>query len=180
MICFVRNMDIQDNKINVDIFIIGAGLAGMIAAIEAAKSNQKIVISTKSIFGKSGASYITRAGFSVVFNDKNIKDSPQNHFRDTIKSGAGINNKRLVKLLVEKAPKLIKKLTDYGIKFEHKKYLGGGHSFPRMIYTKNKNGPDITIPLSSYIKKQSNIRDSATSGCFGRIQKEKYFYCRLL
>lgn len=156
-------MNAKDKKVNsrqikTDILIIGSGLAGMIAAIEAAKSKEEITILAKDIFSKSGTTHVTRAGFSVVLKDKNIKDSPRNHFIDTIKSGKGINNKRLVKLLVEKAPQYIEKLTNYGIRLEQKKYLGGGHSLPRMIYTKNKNGSDITTPLSKYIKKEKNIK----------------------
>jgi fumarate reductase (CoM/CoB) subunit A len=149
---------IKHVPIDTDILIVGAGLAGMIAAIEAAKSKQKVTLLTKNSFGKSGASYITRAGFSVVLKNKNSEDNPQIHFEDTIKSGKKINNRKLVKLLVEKAPEYIKRLADYGVKFEWKKYLGGGHSYPRMIYTKNKNGPDITLPMSKFIRRQSNVK----------------------
>ena len=101
-------MNAKDKKVNsrqikTDILIIGSGLAGMIAAIEAAKSKEEITILAKDIFSKSGTTHVTRAGFSVVLKDKNITDSPRNHVTRTIKSTNQIAAKDLVNFRLEHA-----------------------------------------------------------------------------
>lgn len=153
----------QTKIIKTDIFIIGAGLAGMTAAIEVLKADKSLVIATKGRFGRSGSSYITRAGFSVALGDKNPKDNPEKHYKDTLKSGKCINDKKLVRLFVNLAPKYLCELEKYGVKFDKKgdkfrQYLGGGHTYSRMIYTINKNGPDITLPLSQFIQRQDKTQ----------------------
>ncbi len=152
----------RDETLVTDILIAGGGLSGMIASLESAKAGNKIVLTSKGKFGNDGASYITRAGFSVAFENTESSDSKDLYFKDIIKSGCNINNPELVHTLVNLAPKLIDYLSNNGVHFDiinnhFKQYLGGGHSRSRMLYTVNKNGADITLPLSEKVKKQPNI-----------------------
>lgn len=146
--------------ISTDILVIGGGLAGMLASMEAARSGQQILLLSKGPFGRSGSSYICRAGFSVVLD--NDADSTHSHFEDTIRSGQGLCDPELVRVFAEQAPHLVRALEQYGVRF-HKEsgrflpYLGGGHSHARMVYTVNKNGPDMTLPLAERVRSAANI-----------------------
>jgi len=85
--------------IQTDILILGAGGAGLCAALHAADSGKKIkiLIVTKAIIGKGGCSRMVQGGYNVVLNPA---DSFEKHFQDTLKGGQFINNQDLAWTLV--------------------------------------------------------------------------------
>src|SRR3569623_63902 len=90
--------------IDADILIIGAGGAGLLAAVHARRMSPKlrIVVAVKGILGQSGCTRMVQGGYNAVLN---AADSLDRHFHDTIKGGAYINNQELAWKLEEEATK---------------------------------------------------------------------------
>jgi succinate dehydrogenase / fumarate reductase flavoprotein subunit/fumarate reductase flavoprotein subunit len=150
------------NKVSIpvvqtDILILGAGGAGLCAALHAADSGKKIkvLIVTKSIIGKGGCSRMVQGGYNVVLNPA---DSFQKHFQDTLKGGQFVNNQDLAWTLVNVAPERIKEMeTKYGCFFDrnpdgsiHQKPFAG-QSFDRTVHKGDLTGIEIVSRLSEQV-----------------------------
>lgn len=107
----------------VEFLIVGAGVAGLRAAIEASQAGNVLVL-TKDRLTESTSEY-AQGGIAVALSDD---DEVSLHEQDTIQAGAGLCNKEAVKALVEEGPKQIEKLIEWGIEFDHD---GGRLSFTR-------------------------------------------------
>jgi succinate dehydrogenase/fumarate reductase flavoprotein subunit len=143
--------------IQTDILILGAGGAGLCAALHAADSGKKIkvLIVTKAIIGKGGCSRMVQGGYNVVLN---FADSFQKHFQDTLKGGQFVNNQDLAWTLVNVAPERIKEMeTKYGCFFDrnpdgaiHQKPFAG-QSFDRTVHKGDLTGIEIMSRLSEQV-----------------------------
>ncbi len=141
-----------------DVMIIGGGIAGLRATIEAESFGVKSVLVSKDSLEQSGNTILSRSGFSVP--GLNIQDSPHLFFKDTYKSGYNIGDKKLIKILALETLSAVNELKKWGVEFEISKkkfklYLTGGHSIPRTIYTSNKTGRDILFILKERINNSS-------------------------
>ena len=94
-------------SIKTDILILGAGGAGLMAALNAYDANDKldILLAAKGVLGKGGCSRMVQGGFNVVLNPA---DSHLKHFTDTLKGGQFINNQELAWNLITTATRVIK------------------------------------------------------------------------
>jgi len=143
--------------VQTDLLILGAGGAGLCAALHAADSGKKIKILmvTKAIIGKGGCSRMVQGGYNVVLNPA---DSCEKHFIDTLKGGQFINNQELAWTLVTVAPSRIKEMeTKYGCFFDrnpdgtiHQKPFAG-QSFDRTVHKGDLTGIEIVSRLSEQI-----------------------------
>ncbi len=143
--------------IQTDILILGAGGAGLCAALHAADSGKKIKILmvTKSIISKGGCSRMVQGGYNVVLNPN---DSWDKHFMDTLKGGQFINDQELAWTLVTVATERIKEMeTKYGCFFDrnpdgtiHQKPFAG-QSFDRTVHKGDLTGIEIVSRLSEQI-----------------------------
>ena len=143
--------------VQTDILILGAGGAGLCAALHAADSGKKIkiLIVTKAIIGKGGCSRMVQGGYNVVLNPA---DSFEKHFQDTLKGGQFINNQDLAWTLVNVAPERIKEMeTKYGCFFDrnpdgtiHQKPFAG-QSFDRTVHKGDLTGIEIVSRLSEQV-----------------------------
>jgi succinate dehydrogenase/fumarate reductase flavoprotein subunit len=155
--------------IDADILIIGAGGAGLLAAVHARRISPKlrIVIAVKGILGQSGCTRMVQGGYNAVLNPA---DSLDRHFHDTIKGGAFINNQELAWKLVEEAPKRIIELENrIGCMFDrnpdgtiHQKAFAG-QSFDRTVHKGDLTGIEI----------MSNLRDYVLEGDFTVLQETR-------
>lgn len=146
--------------IETDLLILGAGGAGLCAALHAADAGKKIkiLIVTKSIIGKGGCSRMVQGGYNVVLNPN---DSFEKHFTDTLKGGQYINNQDLAWELVNTAPQRIREMeTKYGCFFDrnpdgsiHQKPFAG-QSFDRTVHKGDLTGIEIISRLSEQIFKR--------------------------
>jgi succinate dehydrogenase/fumarate reductase flavoprotein subunit len=146
--------------IETDLLILGAGGAGLCAALHAADAGKKIriLMVTKSIMGKGGCSRMVQGGYNVVLNPN---DSFEKHFTDTLKGGQFINNQDLAWELVNTAPQRIKEMeTKYGCFFDrnpdgsiHQKPFAG-QSFDRTVHKGDLTGIEIISRLSEQIFKR--------------------------
>ena len=140
-----------------DILIIGAGGAGLLAALHAHEADRrlKIVIAVKGLLGQSGCTRMVQGGYNAVLNPA---DSLQRHFQDTMKGGAFLNNQELAWILVEDAPKRIIELENkVGCLFDrredgtiHQKPFAG-QSFDRTVHKGDLTGIEIMSNLRDYI-----------------------------
>ena len=143
--------------VKTDLLILGAGGAGLCAALHAADAGKKIKILmvAKSIIGKGGCSRMVQGGYNVVLNPS---DSFEKHFGDTLKGGQFINNQDLAWELVTKAPERIKEMeTQYGCFFDrnpdgsiHQKPFAG-QSFDRTVHKGDLTGIEIISRLSEQV-----------------------------
>jgi succinate dehydrogenase / fumarate reductase flavoprotein subunit/fumarate reductase flavoprotein subunit len=144
------------DEIETDILIIGAGGAGLLAALHAREisSKLKIAIAVKGLLGQSGCTRMVQGGYNAVLNPA---DSLDRHFADTIKGGAWINYQELAWKMVEEAPRRIIELENKsGCLFDrnpdgtiHQKPFAG-QSFDRTVHRGDLTGIEI----------MSNLRDS--------------------
>jgi succinate dehydrogenase/fumarate reductase flavoprotein subunit len=124
-----------DSIIAADVLIIGAGNAGLRAAIAAAEKGAKTVIISKSPF-PGGSSVVSGGLIEASFGEG---DSEELHFRETVDSGAYLSNQRLTQVLVSEIKDRIFDLEDYGVVFlrdgssKFKLVSNGGTSIPRSL-----------------------------------------------
>ncbi len=140
-----------------DILILGAGGAGLFAALHAYDRNPrlKVVVATKGLIGKGGCSRMVQGGLNVVLNEK---DSLENHFQDTLKGGGFINNQELAWTLVSDAPKAVHELeVKVGCFFDrgedgkiHQKPFAG-QSFDRTVHVADLTGIQLISRMTDQI-----------------------------
>ncbi|HID65183.1 MAG TPA: FAD-dependent oxidoreductase [Anaerolineae bacterium] len=139
-----------------DVLIIGGGATALIAALEARKEVDDVVMVCKGKVGRSGNTIVSAAQFAV--SDPDSPDSVEQHFQDTLLGGQGINDEALVQLLTSQVGHRVRDLERYGVPFvrvkgELRRQLSPGHSSPRCVsvqagdYPKATQGLSITLPL---------------------------------
>ena len=140
-----------------DILVIGSGIAGLSFSIKIAqaRSDLKITIVTKNNIADSNTKY-AQGGIAAVWNTK--MDSTAKHIADTIDAGDKLNDKDVVKMVVEQGPELVNELINWGVKFDKASNgefeLGreGGHSEYRVLHHKDITGWEIKRALIDKVK----------------------------
>ena len=130
-----------------DIVIIGGGIAGLIAAIEAKNSTNKVAIITKGNLFKSNSSNAS-GGINATL-DAQDKQSIEQHIEDTLSGACGLGNKKTITYMCTQAPKIIAKLVSYGVDFDKdanghiaQRYFSGGNT-KRTCFVGDKTGAAI-------------------------------------
>ena len=148
------------NQKKTDILIVGLGLAGMTAAITAAKSGKKITIITKTDSLVSGNTPWAQGG--IVY--KGLNDSPKKLKSDILNAGAGHCWEEAVDHLCKHGPRLVKEilLDTLNTKFDKedeglKRVAEGAHSDSRVIYNQDKTGLSIHQAALSYLQQLDNV-----------------------
>src|ERR1700709_1142213 len=100
-----------------DVVVIGAGGAGLRAAIEARLAGKKTAIISKSLFGKAHT-VMAEGGAAASMGNVNSNDNWMVHFRDTMRGGKFLNNFRMAELHAKEAPERIWELETYGALFD--------------------------------------------------------------
>lgn len=142
--------------INTDVLIIGGGIAGLRAAIEARKQGVDVLLVSRTRAGYSNNSVVSKGGFCAACPMSNAEDTPEIHFQDTISAGRFINDPKLVEVMVYGIEQQIYDLEQFGVNFRKKEgkfdVFGPlpGHSFARMFCVESGNGAGITLPLRHY------------------------------
>lgn len=142
-----------------DVLVIGSGVAGSRAAIEAAGYGSVIII-TKAEFNESATRY-AQGGIACPINPD---DSVQAHFDDTMRVGCYLNDPDAVRLLVTDGPKRVTELMDWGIEVDRSGFelvLGreGGHSRNRIVHAHgDQTGLELARTLERRIRQSPSIR----------------------
>jgi len=142
-----------------DIVVIGSGIAGLTYALQVADTTPVLVL-TKAEPVETNTRY-AQGGMAVVTGRD---DSFEKHLEDTITSGAGLCDERVVKHTVQQAPRAIAKLRDYGVQFDKVNPTGdfelgieGGHSVRRILHAGDKTGQEIVRALLERAKAHPRI-----------------------
>ncbi len=144
-----------------DVLILGSGIAGLTTAIKLAKAlpNKKIIVATKDQKEESNTKY-AQGGVAVVWDKL---DSFESHITDTLRAGDYENDEKVVRMVVENAPKSLQELIVWGADFDYKDSqnydLGkeGGHSVNRILHHKDNTGFEIQKTLLEQVSQHSNI-----------------------
>ncbi|MFI0410972.1 fumarate reductase/succinate dehydrogenase flavoprotein subunit [Actinomadura sp. 3N508] len=131
-----------------DVVVIGAGGAGLRAAIEARLQGKKTAIISKSLFGKAHT-VMAEGGAAAAMGNVNANDNWQVHFRDTMRGGKFMNSWRMAELHAKEAPDRIWELEHWGALFDRTKdgkisqRNFGGHEYPRLAHVGDRTGLEL-------------------------------------
>jgi L-aspartate oxidase len=162
---YLVNIDsISTNQLFTDCLVIGAGIAGLRAAIEAAEPKSgkgcNVTIVCKGTVQDSNT-WQAQGGIASVLDKK---DSFKSHIIDTLNTGCGISNKKVAELVVRQGPELIEQLLHWGTDFDlidgHiATTLEGGHSHPRVAHAHgDETGRIISETLIKKVRQNPNIK----------------------
>jgi len=139
-----------------DVVVIGAGGAGLRAAIEARLAGKRTAIISKSLFGKAHT-VMAEGGAAAALGNVNSNDSWMVHFRDTMRGGKFLNNYRMAELHAKEAPERIWELETYGALFDRtpdgriSQRNFGGHEYPRLAHVGDRTGLELIRTLQQKI-----------------------------
>ena len=139
-----------------DVVVIGAGGAGLRAAIEARLAGKRTAIISKSLFGKAHT-VMAEGGAAAAMGNVNSKDNWMVHFGDTMRGGKFLNNFRMAELHAKEAPERIWELETYGALFDRTKdgkisqRNFGGHEYPRLAHVGDRTGLELIRTLQQKI-----------------------------
>jgi len=140
-----------------DVVIVGSGIAGLSAAIEAINANVSVCLVEK-LPSPGGNSLISDGGIGVVNSDlqqsRSIKDSVELLKTDMLRAGGHINDPELVEIVASQSNEVYEWSKTLGVKYMDRVDIFGGHSVPRCLTPKNKSGRDIVDVLYQHAKKQ--------------------------
>ena len=135
-----------------DVVVIGAGGAGLRAAIEAARSGAKTAIITKSLLGKAHT-VMAEGGCAASLQNADPRDGWKVHFHDTMKGSKWLANWRMAEYHAKEAPDRVRELEQWGAVFDRtpKNLINqrnfGGHTFPRLAHVGDATGLEIIRTL---------------------------------
>src|SRR5918999_559570 len=135
-----------------DVLVIGAGGAGLRAAIEAADAGASVGLVCKSLLGKAHT-VMAEGGVAAALANVAEKDSWQTHFRDTMVGGKMLNNWRMAQLHAQEAPQRVRELERWGAVFDRTRdgrilqRPFGGHSHPRLAHVGDRTGLEMIRTL---------------------------------
>src|SRR6476660_3010082 len=135
-----------------DVLVIGAGGAGLRAAIEAAERGASVGLVCKSLLGKAHT-VMAEGGVAAAMGHVDDRDSWQIHFRDTMVGGKLLNNPRMAQLHAQEAPARVRELEAWGAVFDRTRdgrilqRPFGGHSYPRLAHVGDRTGLEMIRTL---------------------------------
>jgi succinate dehydrogenase / fumarate reductase flavoprotein subunit len=131
-----------------DVIIVGAGGAGMRAAIEARSRGLRTALACKSLLGKAHT-VMAEGGVAAALGNVYEEDNWKVHFRDTMRGGKMLNNWRMAQLHAQEAPARVRELEDWGALFDRTKdglilqRDFGGHRYARLAHVGDRTGLEL-------------------------------------
>ena len=138
-----------------DVLIIGAGGAGLRAAIEAASTGVSVGVVCKSLLGKAHT-VMAEGGVAAAMGNVDDRDSWRVHFADTMRGGQYVNNWRMAQLHAQEAPARVNELEAWGALFDRTpdgrilQRNFGGHRYPRLAHVGDRTGLEMIRTLQDH------------------------------
>ncbi len=135
-----------------DVIVIGAGGAGLRAAIEASAMGAKTALVCKSLLGKAHT-VMAEGGIAAAMANVDPQDSWETHFKDTMRGGVYLNHWRMAQLHAQQAPDRIRELERWGAVFDRTKdgkilqRAFGGHTYRRLVHVGDRTGLEMIRTL---------------------------------
>ena len=138
-----------------DVLVIGAGGAGLRAAVEASAAGVKVAVITKSLLGKAHT-VMAEGGIAAALANVDDRDSWRVHFADTMRGGQYLNNWRMAELHAKEAPECVRELEAWGALFDRTpdgrilQRNFGGHRYPRLAHVGDRTGLEMIRTLQDH------------------------------
>ena len=138
-----------------DVLVIGAGGAGLRAAIAASAGGCKVGLVTKSLLGKAHT-VMAEGGVAAAMGNVDERDNWKVHFSDTMRGGQYLNNWRMAELHAKEAPDRVRELEAWGAVFDRTKEGRilqrnfGGHRYPRLAHVGDRTGLEMIRTLQDH------------------------------
>jgi len=138
-----------------DVLVIGAGGAGLRAAIEASAAKVSVGLVCKSLLGKAHT-VMAEGGIAAALANVDERDSWKVHFADTMRGGQYVNNWRMAELHAKEAPDRVRELEAWGALFDRTKdgrilqRNFGGHRYPRLAHVGDRTGLEMIRTLQDH------------------------------
>ncbi|HEX7928134.1 MAG TPA: FAD-binding protein, partial [bacterium] len=138
-----------------DVIVIGAGGAGLRAAIEASSMGVSVGLICKSLLGKAHT-VMAEGGMAAALRNTDDRDSWQVHFRDTMRGGRMLNDWRMVEIYAQEAPGRVNELEEWGALFDRtpdgrlNQRNFGGHRYPRLAHVGDRTGLEMIKTLQNH------------------------------
>jgi succinate dehydrogenase / fumarate reductase flavoprotein subunit len=138
-----------------DVLVIGAGGAGLRAAIEASAARVRVGLVCKSLLGKAHT-VMAEGGIAAALSTTDNRDNWKVHFADTMRGGQYLNNWRMAELHAKEAPACVRELEAWGAVFDRTKdgkilqRNFGGHKFPRLAHVGDRTGLEMIRTLQDH------------------------------
>ncbi|MCT4355488.1 fumarate reductase/succinate dehydrogenase flavoprotein subunit [Streptomyces sp. Je 1-79] len=150
-----------------DVVVVGAGGAGLRAAIEARERGARTAVICKSLFGKAHT-VMAEGGIAASMANANPHDTWQVHFRDTMRGGKFLNQWRMAELHAREAPERVWELEAWGALFDRtpdgriSQRNFGGHEYPRLAHVGDRTGLELirTLQQKTVALQQEDFRET--------------------
>jgi succinate dehydrogenase / fumarate reductase flavoprotein subunit len=142
-------------RFSYDVLVIGAGGAGLRAAIEVAAHGAKVGVVCKSLLGKAHT-VMAEGGIAAALANVDDRDNWRVHFADTMRGGQYLNNWRMAELHAKEAPECVRELESWGALFDRTKdgrilqRNFGGHKYPRLAHVGDRTGLEMIRTLQDH------------------------------
>ncbi|MGQ5593134.1 fumarate reductase/succinate dehydrogenase flavoprotein subunit [Streptomyces sp. ESR1.13] len=139
-----------------DVVVVGAGGAGLRAAVEARERGARTAVICKSLFGKAHT-VMAEGGIAASMGNVNSGDNWQVHFRDTLRGGKFLNQWRMAELHAQEAPQRVWELETWGALLDRTRdgrisqRNFGGHEYPRLAHVGDRTGLELIRTLQQKI-----------------------------
>ncbi|MEU8479045.1 fumarate reductase/succinate dehydrogenase flavoprotein subunit [Streptomyces hygroscopicus] len=158
-----------------DVVVIGAGGAGLRAAIEAREQGMRCAVICKSLFGKAHT-VMAEGGIAACMGNVNERDNWQVHFRDTMRGGKFLNHWRMAELHAQEAPDRVWELETWGALFDRtpegkiSQRNFGGHEYPRLAHVGDRTGLELIRTLQQKVVSLQQEDKAATGDYESRLK----------
>ncbi|MFI8769842.1 fumarate reductase/succinate dehydrogenase flavoprotein subunit [Streptomyces sp. R-07] len=150
-----------------DVVVVGAGGAGLRAAIEARRAGARTAVICKSLFGKAHT-VMAEGGIAASMANANEHDDWKTHFRDTMRGGKFLNQWRMAELHAQEAPERVWELETWGALFDRtpdgriSQRNFGGHEYPRLAHVGDRTGLELlrTLQQKAVALQQEDHRET--------------------
>ena len=146
-----------------DVLVIGAGGAGMYAALEAARNGASVILADRSLIGRGGATVMAQMTVAAALGEQ-TPDHWEHHFADTLNAGRGLCDERLAALLCEDGPHRLREMDAWKVGWARedghiKQAQAPGHDRPRCAYVDFlSTGPAVSKTLRTQLNSADGIR----------------------
>lgn len=149
--------------LDTDVLVVGAGGAGMYAALEAARGGASVILADRSLIGRGGATVMAQMTVAAALGEQ-TPDHWEHHLADTLTAGRGLCDERLAALLCEDGPQRLREMDTWKVGWARedghiKQAQAPGHDRPRCAYVDFlSTGPAISKTLRTRLKSANDIR----------------------